>query len=108
MCPRVGTCAPAVIITRAWADETTGIPLMMTAAEASPLYLEPAGAAAEGVYVQGAMGVVGDRLPTTNPFRASIDEFAGPFQSLCYFHHNRHKQSQEAAILKGTGGGPKV
>jgi branched-chain amino acid transport system substrate-binding protein len=49
-----------VIITKAWANEDTGISLMMTAAEASPLYLQPSGAAAEGVLLQSAMGVIGD------------------------------------------------
>src|SRR5262249_47419801 len=72
--------APAVIITRGWSDESTGIPLMMTAAEASPLYLQPAGAAAEGVLLQGAMGVIGHKLPSSNPFRPSIERLAGPFQ----------------------------
>src|SRR5579859_3887324 len=46
------TGAPPVVITKQWAAAGTGIPLMMTAAEASPLYLTPSGAAAEGVYVE--------------------------------------------------------
>ena len=33
--------APPVVITKAWADLNTGIPLMMTAAEASTLYSKP-------------------------------------------------------------------
>src|SRR5438105_11864452 len=58
----------------------TGIPLMMTAAEASTLYVQPAGAAAEGVFVQGSMGVLGQSLPASNKFKKLIDDFAGPFQ----------------------------
>ena len=56
--PQTGgtTAAPPVVITKGWADAKNGIPLMMTAAEASTLYAQPAGAAAEGVFVQASMG----------------------------------------------------
>jgi branched-chain amino acid transport system substrate-binding protein len=74
------TGAPPVIITKGWADLKSGIPLMMTAAEASPLYVQPSGAAAEGVFVQASIGVIGQTLPTTNKFKKLIDDFAGPFQ----------------------------
>jgi branched-chain amino acid transport system substrate-binding protein len=74
------TGAPPVVITKGWADAKTGIPLMMTAAEASTLYAQPAGAAAEGVFVQASMGVIGESLPTSNKFKKLIDDFAGPFQ----------------------------
>jgi len=75
------TGAPPVVITKQWAAASTGIPLMMTAAEASPLYLQPAGAAAEGVYVQATLGVVGQSVPASNKYKALIDGFAGPFQA---------------------------
>jgi branched-chain amino acid transport system substrate-binding protein len=74
------TGAPPVVITRAWADLKNGIALMMTAAEASTLYVQPAGPAAEGVFVQASMGVLGQSLPASNKFRRLIDDFAGPFQ----------------------------
>ena len=74
------TGAPPVVITKAWADLKNGIPLMMTAAEASTLYAQPAGAAAEGVFVQASMGVLGQSLPASNKFKKLIDDFAGPFQ----------------------------
>ena len=74
------TGAPPVVITKGWADLKSGIPLMMTAAEASPLYAQPAGAAAEGVFVQASMGVIGQSLPASNKFKKQVDEFAGPFQ----------------------------
>jgi branched-chain amino acid transport system substrate-binding protein len=74
------TGAPPVVITKAWADLKNGIPLMMTAAEASTLYAQPAGAAAEGVFVQASMGVIGQALPTSNKFKKLVDDFAGPFQ----------------------------
>jgi len=74
------TGAPPVVITKQWAAANTGIPLMMTAAEASPLYLTPSGAAAEGVYVQATLGVVGQAVPASNKYKKLIDDFAGPFQ----------------------------
>src|SRR5579859_3826544 len=74
------TGAPPVVITKAWADLKSGIPLMMTAAEASTLYAQPAGAAAEGVFVQATMGVLGKSLPDGNKFKKLVDDFAGPFQ----------------------------
>jgi branched-chain amino acid transport system substrate-binding protein len=74
------TGAPPVVITKGWADLRSGIPLMMTAAEASPLYVQPSGAAAEGVLVQASMGVLGQSLPASNKFKKLIDDFAGPFQ----------------------------
>ena len=74
------TGAPPVVITKGWAEAKNGIPLMMTAAEASTLYAQPAGAAAEGVFVQASMGVIGLSLPASNKFKKLIDEFAGPFQ----------------------------
>jgi branched-chain amino acid transport system substrate-binding protein len=74
------TGAPPVVITKQWAADNNGIPLMMTAAEASPLYLQPAGTAAEGVYVEASLGVVGQSLPTGNKFKKMIDDFATPFK----------------------------
>ena len=74
------TGAPPVVITKGWADQKSGIPLMMTAAEASSLYLTPSGAAAEGVYVQATMGVLGQSLPSSNKFKKLVDDFAGSFQ----------------------------
>jgi branched-chain amino acid transport system substrate-binding protein len=75
------TGAPPVVITKQWAAASTGIPLMMTAAEASTLYLKPAGAAAEGVYVEASLGVIGESVPADNKFKKLIDDFAGPFQT---------------------------
>lgn len=74
------TGAPPVVITKQWAAGHTGIPLMMSAAEASPLYIQPSGAAAEGVYIQATLGVVGQYTPACNQFKGKIDAFAGPFQ----------------------------
>jgi len=77
----LATGAPPVVITKQWADANPGIALMMTASSASQLYLDPAGAAAEGVYVETSMGVVGEHLPANNKFKKLIDDFAGPFKT---------------------------
>ncbi|MBV9578273.1 MAG: ABC transporter substrate-binding protein [Chloroflexi bacterium] len=74
------TGAPPVVITKGWADQSSGIPLMMTAAEASPLYVQPSGPAAEGVFVEASMGVLGQSLPAANKYKKLVDDFAGPFQ----------------------------
>jgi branched-chain amino acid transport system substrate-binding protein len=75
------TGSPPVVITRQWAAASTGIPLMMTAEEASPLYLQPAGAAAEGVYVEATLGVVGESVPAANRYRRLIDGFANSYRA---------------------------
>ena len=77
----LATGAPPVVITKQWADANAGIPLMLTASSASQLYLDPAGPAAEGVYVEATMGVVGEHLPASNKFKKQIDEFAAPFKA---------------------------
>lgn len=74
------TGAPPVIITKQWAAANTGIPLMMTGAEATPLYVQPVGAAGEGVYLQVVMADVGQSLPRSNKFKSLIDSLATPFQ----------------------------
>lgn len=75
------TGAPPVIITKQWGQAKTGIPLMMTAAEASPLYVNPAEPEVEGVYVQATLGVLGQNVPSSNKFKKQIDDFAQPFQT---------------------------
>jgi branched-chain amino acid transport system substrate-binding protein len=74
------TGAPPVVITKQWGQQKNGIPLMMTAAEASPLYVTPAEPEVEGVYVQVTLGVVGQQVPSANKYKKLIDNFALPFQ----------------------------
>ena len=50
-----------MIITKQFAD--SGIPLLMTGAQASQLYVEPAGDAAEGVTMTSSIAVPGRELP---------------------------------------------
>lgn len=74
-----GTGAPGVIVAKQYASSGLKVPLMLTASQASKLWLQPVGAAAEGITVQSAIGVVGDHLPA-GPQKQIIDQMAGPFK----------------------------
>jgi len=67
-----------VIITKQFAD--SGIPLLMTGAQASQLYVEPAGAAAEGVTMTSSIAVPGRELPA-GPLHDLVAAFADPWQA---------------------------
>ena len=66
-----------VIITKQFTG--SGIPLFMTGAEASNLYVQPSGAAAEGVTMTSSIAVPGRELPA-GPLKNLVDAFAGPWQ----------------------------
>ncbi|XVQ15280.1 ABC transporter substrate-binding protein [Spirillospora sp. CA-255316] len=74
-----GTGAPGVTVTKQYVASGIKIPLMLTASQASTLWLKPVGAAAEGITVQSAIGVVGDHLPA-GPQKQIIDQLAGPYK----------------------------
>lgn len=74
-----GTGAPGVIVAKQYAAAGLKVPLMLTGSQASKLWLAPVGAAAEGVTVESAIGVVGDYL-TAGPQKQIIDQMAGPFK----------------------------
>jgi branched-chain amino acid transport system substrate-binding protein len=57
------TGAPAVALTKQYSTAGVNVPLVLTGAQASKLFLEPVGAAAEGVTVASSIGVVGPDLP---------------------------------------------
>jgi branched-chain amino acid transport system substrate-binding protein len=74
------TGAPAVALTKQYASAGLGIPLVLTGAQASKLFLDPVGAAAEGVVVASSIGVVGQHLPDGKQKQA-VDELTTSFQS---------------------------
>jgi branched-chain amino acid transport system substrate-binding protein len=74
-----GTGPPGVTVTKQYAASGLKTPLFLTGSQASKLWLEPAGPAAEGVTVLSAIGVVGEYLPD-GPQKQVIDQMAGPFQ----------------------------
>ncbi|HYH30939.1 MAG TPA: ABC transporter substrate-binding protein [Pseudonocardia sp.] len=73
------TGSPAVIITKQFATAGLDMPLVMSHAEASTLYTEPAGPAAEGVIVASSLAVVGPELPESE-LKDVVLAMAEPFQ----------------------------
>ena len=72
------TGAPAVALTKQYASAGLDIPLVLTGAQASKLFLEPVGNAAEGVVVASSIGVVGPELPDGKQ-KTAIDELTTTF-----------------------------
>ncbi|WP_433469287.1 ABC transporter substrate-binding protein [Spirillospora sp. CA-128828] len=71
--------APGVTLAKQYPSSGLKLPLYMTASQASKLWLDPVGKAAEGVYVQSAIGVVGDYLPD-GKLKQAVQEMSGPFE----------------------------
>lgn len=74
------TGAPAVALTKQYAASGLSIPLMLTGSQASKLFLDPAGPAAEGVTIASSIGVVGASLPA-GAQKAAIEELSTAFQA---------------------------
>lgn len=73
------TGPPAVALTKQYASAGLDIPLVMTGAQASKLFLDPVGAAAEGVTVASSIGVIGADLPAGKQ-KDAIDELTTSFE----------------------------
>lgn len=58
--------------------EGQGVQIYMTGAQASNLYVEPSGTAAEGVIMTSSIAVPGSELPD-GPLKETIDSFANPW-----------------------------
>jgi len=74
------TGAPAVAMIKQYASSGLNIPLMLTGAQASKLFLEPAGAAAEGVTIASSIGVVGPYL-ADGPQKAAVTQLDTAFSA---------------------------
>jgi branched-chain amino acid transport system substrate-binding protein len=74
-----GSGAPGVTAAKQYVASGLKTPLFLTASQASKLWLQPMGAAAEGMTVQSAIGVVGDHLPAGKQ-KQIIDQMAKPYQ----------------------------
>jgi branched-chain amino acid transport system substrate-binding protein len=74
------TGPPAVALTKQYASAGLDLPLVLTGAQASPLFLEPAGPDAEGVTVLSSVGVVGSALPD-GPLKTAVDDLTAAYQS---------------------------
>jgi branched-chain amino acid transport system substrate-binding protein len=73
------TGAPAVALTKQYATAGVNVPLVLTGAQASKLFLDPVGAAAEGVTVASSIGLVGPELPAGEQKNA-ISELTTSFE----------------------------
>lgn len=73
------TGPPAVALTKQYATAGVDIPLVMTGAQASKLFLDPVGPAAEGVTVASSIGVVGEDLPDGKQ-KDAINELTSSFE----------------------------
>jgi branched-chain amino acid transport system substrate-binding protein len=74
------TGAPAVALTKQYAASGLKIPLILTGSQASKLFLDPAGPAAEGVTIASSIGVVGSSLPA-GAQKTAIEELSTAFQA---------------------------
>jgi branched-chain amino acid transport system substrate-binding protein len=91
------TGAPAVAFTKQYATAGLDIPLVLTGAQASKLFLDPAGAAAEGVTVSSSIGVVGSYLPD-GPQKTAISELSTTFQAKCGYPPPQFAQDGYSAV----------
>lgn len=73
------TGPPGVALAKQYPTANLDVPVVFTGAQASKLWLDPVGAAAEGAIVASAVGVVGDSLPD-GELKQAIGELAEPFQ----------------------------
>lgn len=90
--------APGVTIAKQYTTAGLDMPLVMTASQASKLWLEPVGSAAEGVYVQSAVGVVGDALPE-GKLKDVIAKMADPFEEKYGYEPPQFAQDGYAGAL---------
>ncbi|MDI6097460.1 ABC transporter substrate-binding protein [Actinoplanes sp. NEAU-A12] len=72
------TGAPAVALTKQYDASGLTVPLVLTGAQASRLFLEPAGPAAEGAVIASSVGVVGEHLPA-GELKTAVDELTTTF-----------------------------
>jgi branched-chain amino acid transport system substrate-binding protein len=93
-----GTGPSGVTVAKQYAATNPKIPLFMTPSQASKLWLEPVGPAAEGVTVLSSIGVVGEYLPE-GPQKRVIAEMAEPFQQRFGYAPPQFAQDGYSACL---------
>jgi len=107
-----GSGAPAVTITKEYKQLGITIPLAFSGAQASPLYLKPAGDAANGIIIQSQLAPIGKYLPDSNPAKALITKFDADFMAAyntapAQFAYNTDDAIQLfAAAIKKAGPDP--
>ena len=93
-----GTGPSGVTVAKQYAATKPKIPLFMTPSQASKLWLEPVGAAAEGVTVLSAIGVVGDHLPE-GAQKDVVNRMAVPFKQKYGYAPPQFAQDGYSACL---------
>jgi branched-chain amino acid transport system substrate-binding protein len=88
----------AVTATKQHAAAKTGIPLALGPAQASRLFLDPAGSAAEGVTIAGSIGIVGPYLPD-GPLKKAIGNLSRSFRGLYRYAPPQFAQDGYSAVL---------
>jgi branched-chain amino acid transport system substrate-binding protein len=91
------TGPPAVTATKQYSAAKIGIPLVLTGAQASRLFLDPAGASAEGVTIASSIGVVGPYLPD-GPLKDSIGGLSRSFRGLYRYAPPQFAQDGYSAV----------
>ncbi|MFG1696245.1 ABC transporter substrate-binding protein [Nonomuraea sp. NPDC049309] len=74
-----GSGAPGVTAAKQYKASGLKTPLFLTGSQASKLWLEPMGDAAEGMIVESAIGVVGEHLPDGKQ-KQVIEQMAEPYK----------------------------
>ncbi len=107
-----GSGAPAVTITKEYKQLGITIPLAFSGAQASPLFLKPAGDAANGLIIQSQLAPIGKYLPDSNPAKALITKFDTDFMAAyntppAQFAYNTYDAIQLfTAAIKKAGSDP--
>ena len=76
-----GAGPPLVTIAKEYAQLGSPIPLVFSGAAATPLFLGPAGAAANGVITASSLANVVDQVPSSNASKAKVTALAAAYQS---------------------------
>ena len=93
-----GSGPPGVTFTKQYAASGVKVPLYLTASQASKLWLDPVGPAAEGVTLESAIGVVGKFLPD-GPQKRIVEQMATPFQQKYGYPPPQFAQDGYSACL---------
>ncbi|MGP4115049.1 ABC transporter substrate-binding protein [Streptomyces sp. 4N509B] len=88
----------AVTLVKQYDAAGLDIPIAFTGSQASELWLDPAGQAAEGTTVASAIGVVGDHLPE-GELRRVIDGMAVPFEERHGYEPPQFAQDGYAGVM---------
>jgi branched-chain amino acid transport system substrate-binding protein len=93
-----GTGPSGITVAKQYAATNPKIPLFMGPSQASKLWLDPVGPAADGVTVSSSIGVVGDHLPD-GPQKQVIAQMAVPFQQKFGYSPPQFAQDGYSACL---------